>query len=96
MSGGISATTWATLAVTAATTVAAASMAPKPPAIQAPTQPPKPQAAKGADRNASLAANVAATMPGGSRAGNSGTFLTGSGGVDSGSLNLGKNQLLGQ
>jgi hypothetical protein len=78
-----------------ATTVAATSMA-KPPPVQAPTTPPKAQAAKGADRSASLAANIAATMPGGARAGNSSTFLTGAGGVDAGSLNLGKNQLLGQ
>lgn len=38
----------------------------------------------------------AASKPGGAIAGQSGTLLTGPGGVDTSSLNLGRNKLLGQ
>lgn len=58
--------------------------------------PPVPQAAKKADRGTALAANMAAAGPGGAMSGNSGTFLTGASGVDSSTLDLGKNTLLGQ
>lgn len=66
------------------------------PTIEAPPAPPKPQAAKSADRSAALAGNAAATMAGGALAGNSSTFLTGPSGIDTSALNLGKNTLLGQ
>lgn len=70
------------------------SMQPKPPPIPQPEKPP--QATKAPDRTAMLAANTAAAMPGGAMRGNSGTFLTGPAGIDSMSLNLGRNTLLGQ
>lgn len=55
-----------------------------------------PQVAKAPDRKAISDASMMAAMPGGPMAGNAGTFLTGPGGVPSGSLELGKNTLLGQ
>lgn len=67
---------------------------PKMPQIPAPEKPP--QASKTPDRNAVLAGNAAATLPGGAMAGNASTFLTGGSGIDSGTLNLGRNVLLGQ
>ena len=64
------------------------------PKVQAPEKPP--QATKQPDRNAISGANAAAAMPGGPMAGNASTFLTGAGGVNPGTLDLGKNTLLGQ
>lgn len=52
---------------------------------------PKPQGPKAPDRPVIAAANMAANSKG-----NASTFLTGPGGVDPSSLNLGKNTLLGQ
>lgn len=66
----------------------------KAPKIQPPEKPP--QAAKKHDRAAMLGANAAMAGPGGPMSGNRGTFLTGPSGVDSSSLNLGKNTLLGE
>jgi hypothetical protein len=65
------------------------------PAISVP-KPDRPQASKAPDLGAAAAANAAAAGAGGALAGNSGTFLTGPGGVDASMLNLGKNKLLGQ
>jgi hypothetical protein len=66
--------------------------APAAAAVPAPEKPP--QATKTPDRKAVGSANAA--MAAGPMAGNASTFLTGSGGVDPGALNLGKNTLLGQ
>lgn len=97
MSGGISAATLATAAATAVGTIAVTqALKPKTPGVNIPTPEKPPQASKGPDRGAINAANVAAAAPGGALSGNSGTFLTGPLGVDPGSLNLGKNKLLGQ
>jgi hypothetical protein len=71
--------------------------APPAPVIQPPEPPPQAaQAAKAPDRKATVGANAASAAPGGAMAGNRSTFLTGAAGVDAGSLNLGKNTLLGQ
>lgn len=61
---------------------------------QPPEKPPAP--AKQPDRQALDGANAAAGLPGGPLAGNASTFLTGPGGVPTGSLDLGRNTLLGQ
>lgn len=66
------------------------------PTIAPVTPPPAAQAGKTADRTAMLAANTAAARPGGAFAGNSSTFLTGAGGIDTRSLTLGRSTLLGQ
>lgn len=100
MSGAISASTLAMMGMAAAGGMAVASMmAPKAPKANIPT-PEAPPAAKQpaatADRNSAVTANATAALPGGAMAGNSGTFLTGAGGIDPSSLNLGKNTLLGQ
>lgn len=54
------------------------------------------QGSKTPDMAAINAQNTAVASAGGSKAGNSSTFLTGPGGVDPGTLNLGKNTLLGE
>jgi hypothetical protein len=94
----------AIMAIGAAASAASAikSLTTKAPKVQAPevqplTQADKPPAAaKTPERPAISKANVAAAGPGGTMAGNSGTFLTGPSGVDSSTLNLGKHTLLGQ
>lgn len=98
MSGGITAATLATYAGYAVTAYSAysATQAGKGSKAQIPTPAPPPQAAKAPERTNMMAANMAAARAGGAQAGNSGTFLTGPAGVDSGKLNLGKNTLLGQ
>lgn len=58
------------------------------------TQADKPQAAQQVDRSKIEQRNSVAAM--GALSGNSSTLLTGSGGVASGSLNLGSSALLGQ
>ena len=69
------------------------SMAPKAPKAQAPAAPPTPpQAAKVPDEQVRRATAAAATGMGG---GQPSTMLTGANGVGAGSLNLGKNTLLG-
>lgn len=67
-------------------------LAPKTPTIPTPEKPP--QATKAPDRTAMLAANASAAMPGAMR-GNSSTFLSGTGGIEMSTLNLGRNTLLG-
>jgi hypothetical protein len=62
------------------------------PSINIPTPEKPQQATKAADRGGLAAANAAV----GGLTGNSGTFLTGPGGVSNSVLNLGKNTLLGQ
>lgn len=72
-------------------------MAPKPPKMPepvAPTPPPQAQAAKAPDEQARRAAS-SASAGGGAFAGPASTMLTGTGGVAPGSLNLGRNTLLG-
>lgn len=59
--------------------------------VPAPEKPPQQQTTKSADRSAAAGVNAAMGLTG-----NSGTFLTGPGGVASSTLNLGKNTLLGQ
>lgn len=69
-------------------------LAPKTPAPTIATPEKPPQATKAPDRTAMLAANASAAMPGAMR-GNSSTFLSGTGGIDMSTLNLGRNTLLG-
>ncbi|MGJ7508690.1 hypothetical protein [Variovorax sp. GT1P44] len=60
------------------------------------TQADKPQAAKDVDLNAIKNKNAMAAAAAGQLSGNNSTLLTGSSGVNSGSLNLGTSTLLGQ
>lgn len=91
-------------AATAATTavvgaVVSKALAPKPQqqAVKPVTDADKPpQAEKAADLNSIAKKNALAAAAGGQLAGNSSTLLTGSTGVDPGSLNLGTSSLLGQ
>lgn len=76
--------------------MAISGMMPKPPKIDIPKPEKPPQASKTPDRSGVVQANAGAALPGGSLAGNSGTFLTGPSGIDPSALNLGKNTLLGQ
>lgn len=104
MSGGVTAATVATYATAAAAVVGAvgsiqsASAAKKQqgavPAIQPAVEPPQPQAAKNPDVDPLKRKNAGAAAVG-PLAGPSSTMLTGVGGVDPSSLNLGKTTLLG-
>lgn len=98
---GMSATTASAVAtgIYAAGAGMAASAALAPKAVKsilpsALTQADKPQAKQEVDRSAIEKRNGVAAM--GALAGNGSTLLTGSGGVSSGSLNLGSSTLLGQ
>ena len=84
-----------TLLIAAAGAGAAAAAAPKGgPKINIPAPEKPPQATKTANRDAAVAGNT--PLPGSSMSGNAGTFLTGPGGINPGSLNLGRNKLLGE
>lgn len=65
---------------------------PKMPSIPDPIAPPNQQASRAPERTAMMAANAGAARYGGNRS----TFLTGASGIDSSTLNLGRNTLLGQ
>lgn len=93
MSGAISATSVA-LATVGGLAVSQL-MKPKTPKVQAPAAPKAPpQAAKAPDEVARRASQAATT--GGMGGGQSSTLLTGAGGINPGTLNLGKSTLLGQ
>lgn len=81
----------ATTAATTAMTAAAALKQSKAGGINIPDPIAPPQATKAPERGGFLAKNVAA-----GRMGNASTFLTGGGGIDASTLNLGTNTLLGR
>jgi hypothetical protein len=100
LAGGATAASAATMAtmtgVMGAGMLAGKIMQPKLPKIEPIKESDRPQASKEPDRAGIAAKNAAAAAPGGSMAGNSGTFLTGPSGIDPSTLNLGKNTLLGE
>lgn len=94
--GGGSVAAGAVTAASLAATAYSAIKASKAPQAAIPTPEKPPQAAKAPERQQSLMANTAAARAGGSLAGNGSTFLTGPGGVEKDTLNLGKTTLLGR
>ena len=79
-------------AIVAGALVASSQKAPEPPPPQAPTPPPQPSQAP--DANAALS-QARGMGQGGGAPGVAQTFLTGPGGVDQSTLQLGKTTLLG-
>lgn len=87
--GTVAAVVGAGAAVAGAVAASKSGKAPAAPAVT-----PPPQGAQAPDASASLKKN--ANGAAGLNAGTSSTFLTGPSGIDSGSLNIGKNVFLGQ